>query len=286
MVTLRRGSRGSSVRRLQEQLIAVGALAPSARVDGIFGRVTERAVRDFDAKHGLPVNGVVEGETWAALAREVARADSDGRDRAKPPRPLPPMLGAIEAAGLPIYWRGDHHLTLFGVRARSRVAGRFDDLLGVARTVGGDWEIETYRGTTDPGGYWLRSPSKIAGTAILAAGHYRDVWTIDLHAGKYPALCQRRGPVSVYRDPSRDEILTLDPATIETGFFGINLHRSSSTGESTVVDRWSAGCQVFARGRDFDRVMLLAREQVERTGIETFSYSLIDESPATVSASA
>jgi len=274
---LRRGSRGEAVRRLQSALIEVGALAPSARVDGIFGRVTERAVRAFDREHGLTPNGVVEAETHEALARALGRADTGDAISAKAPRPLPVSIRTIEAAGLPIYWRGDHHLTLFGVRSTTRIAGRFDDLLGVAWTEDGRWRIETFAGTTDPGGYWLAKPSKVAGTAILAAGHYRDVWAIDLHAGRYPALCQRRGPVTVYRDATRDDRLDLDPATRETGYFGINLHRSSSAGESRVVDRWSAGCQVFARAADFDRVMLLAGEQVKRTGIDSFSYTLLDE---------
>jgi hypothetical protein len=33
------------------------------------------------------------------------------------------------------------------------------------------------------------------------------VYKLDHHAGKYLALCQRNGPVKVYRDSNRDQVL-------------------------------------------------------------------------------
>src|SRR5690606_24828097 len=61
---LRRGSRGSAVRALQTALTAAGyALA----ADGVFGPATERAVRAFQARHGLFVDGIAGPATMAAL---------------------------------------------------------------------------------------------------------------------------------------------------------------------------------------------------------------------------
>jgi peptidoglycan hydrolase-like protein with peptidoglycan-binding domain len=37
------------------------------KVDGVFGAETEKAVRQFQADHGLTVDGVVGRKTWAAL---------------------------------------------------------------------------------------------------------------------------------------------------------------------------------------------------------------------------
>ncbi len=61
----RRGSRGAIVRKLQEALSAAGYL--SAPSDGVFGPVTEAAVRSFQRDAGIDVDGLVGPMTWAAL---------------------------------------------------------------------------------------------------------------------------------------------------------------------------------------------------------------------------
>lgn len=63
MQTLRKGSKGDDVRRLQELL---GGL----EVDGIFGRKTEAAVKAYQAANGLKADGIVGPLTWAALTGE------------------------------------------------------------------------------------------------------------------------------------------------------------------------------------------------------------------------
>ena len=272
MTVLRRGSRGPEVVQLQEALHVVGTLPRSEPADGIFGSATEQAVRAWQRTAGLVVDGVAGPATIESLEDAVA-----GGQPANIPRPLPIALQVMEAAGHQVYWRGDGHLTIFGVRSSTREANRFDDLLGVAYTVDGRWVVETFAATTDPGTYWLRNPSRVAGTAILVPGQYRDTWKIDLHGGKYRALCQRSGPVKVYRDGDRDDMIDMDPSSIAEGYFGINIHRSSASGESTQVDKWSAGCQVFARTAGFDRMMELADEQIRKTGIDTFTYTLLSE---------
>jgi hypothetical protein len=62
--TIRRGARGTAVRRLQGRLNAHGA---RLAVDGIFGPATDRAVRSFQTKGRLAVDGIVGPRTWAAL---------------------------------------------------------------------------------------------------------------------------------------------------------------------------------------------------------------------------
>lgn len=61
---LRRGSRGEAVRRLQARLNAHGA---RLAVDGIFGPLTERAVRAYQQERRLAVDGIVGPQTWASL---------------------------------------------------------------------------------------------------------------------------------------------------------------------------------------------------------------------------
>jgi peptidoglycan hydrolase-like protein with peptidoglycan-binding domain len=59
LVLLKKGTRGSSVKKLQEKL-AVGA-------DGQFGPATEKAVRDYQQKNGLTVDGVAGPATLAHM---------------------------------------------------------------------------------------------------------------------------------------------------------------------------------------------------------------------------
>lgn len=66
MPQLRRGAKGSSVTELQTQLKARG-FDPGA-IDGVFGSMTESAVRAFQAARGLAVDGIVGPQTWGALA--------------------------------------------------------------------------------------------------------------------------------------------------------------------------------------------------------------------------
>jgi Transglycosylase-like domain/Putative peptidoglycan binding domain len=58
-VVVKRGDRGDAVRKVQTAL-GVGA-------DGVFGPVTERAVKSFQRSNGLVVDGIVGPQTRAAL---------------------------------------------------------------------------------------------------------------------------------------------------------------------------------------------------------------------------
>ena len=63
-VTLRKGSRNDAVSGLQQQLNAQGL---EIAIDGDFGDETDGAVREFQRKHRLTVDGEVALETWSAL---------------------------------------------------------------------------------------------------------------------------------------------------------------------------------------------------------------------------
>ncbi len=74
--TLKRGDRGRSVRMLQQILLDNGLLGaagvrlgnPSGvDVDGIFGPITESAVRDLQQRYKIPVTGRVNPVTWEVL---------------------------------------------------------------------------------------------------------------------------------------------------------------------------------------------------------------------------
>ncbi len=67
--TLRRGSRGDDVRRLQE-LMAVFGFDPGP-ADGVFGAMTAAAVRGFQDDTGIEIDGLVGRATKAAIATRL-----------------------------------------------------------------------------------------------------------------------------------------------------------------------------------------------------------------------
>ncbi|MHC4392686.1 MAG: peptidoglycan-binding domain-containing protein [Planctomycetota bacterium] len=64
-VTLRVGSRGPQVGRLQSRLVALGF--DPGTPDGIYGRKTESAVKAFQTSKGLVADGIAGPQTFAAL---------------------------------------------------------------------------------------------------------------------------------------------------------------------------------------------------------------------------
>jgi peptidoglycan hydrolase-like protein with peptidoglycan-binding domain len=71
LALLRRGDAGATVRKLQA-LLNAGDDA-GLDVDGDFGPLTERAVRDFQASRHLAVDGIVGVQTWTALVSSPPR---------------------------------------------------------------------------------------------------------------------------------------------------------------------------------------------------------------------
>ncbi|MBI4821704.1 MAG: peptidoglycan-binding protein [Deltaproteobacteria bacterium] len=68
---LSRGSRGEEVAQLQRTINASGA-NPPLEVDGKFGPLTDAAVRDFQTRSKIQVDGIVGPETRAALGYQMS----------------------------------------------------------------------------------------------------------------------------------------------------------------------------------------------------------------------
>ena len=64
--TLRRGSRGCYVMVLQDALSALGYQTGS-RIDGIFGSMTEAALKGYQRRNWLTVDGICGCNTWSKL---------------------------------------------------------------------------------------------------------------------------------------------------------------------------------------------------------------------------
>ena len=67
IIQVQQGSNGDAVRAVQSQIHGRGDGANQITVDGIFGSVTNDAVRAFQTLLGLPVDGIVGPQTWNYL---------------------------------------------------------------------------------------------------------------------------------------------------------------------------------------------------------------------------
>ena len=94
-VTYQRGSTGSTVRQIQTKLKNWGYYSGS--VDGVYGSATENAIRLFQQKNGLTVDGKAGPQTLKALGLSAgSAADSGSGDAA-----LLARLISAEARGEP-----------------------------------------------------------------------------------------------------------------------------------------------------------------------------------------
>ena len=64
---LRRGMKGADVKTLQAALITYGFSCGTAGADGDFGSATDAALRKFQTKYGLGVDGIAGTTTWSKL---------------------------------------------------------------------------------------------------------------------------------------------------------------------------------------------------------------------------
>jgi len=129
--TLRWGSRGASVRLVQERLREWQYYG--GPVDGIFGRRTFEAVRLFQRRNRLAVDGIVGPQTYAALGINVGVATP-----APAPEPAPDPEPAPAPAPAPA---GRETGSL-----ASRGVTRENDVRLLAQLIRGEAEAEPYNG--------------------------------------------------------------------------------------------------------------------------------------------
>ena len=193
------------------------------------------------------------------------------------------IKNAIESKGFK--WFNDsankgYDVNIVGIRNSStgkKVTNVFDDYITISfKDEKGEWMFYQWAATTDPGKKSMLEWHKMGitgGCARLVAGQYRTTWTVDKHQGKYDALCQRLAKVKVYRDT--DFNLEYDENKITEGIYGINIHKAGM--DSTWVENYSAGCQVFKRVKDFDEFMKICKRAAKIHG-NKFSYTLLNSS--------
>jgi hypothetical protein len=136
-------------------------------------------------------------------------------------------------------WEGkrgaDAHVKCIGIRGALDPHG--ENQLGVydddfVLCIGDN--VTEWKGSTDPGQYYLQHPLNPQGCAQLKEGIH--MFKPGTHQGRFLAFVQAES-FHVNRLDSKGNI-----ETVEFGEFGIHIH---SGGPGLNVDRFSAGCQVI-----------------------------------------
>jgi len=182
---------------------------------------------------------------------------------------------AVKAKGY-VYFAGpkDYDVNIVGVRNSApgqKVTNIFDDKLTISYRVDGKWHYHEWDATTEPGKKGVMQFHNAKGVARLVPGQYRGAYAVSMHRGKYQAVCQRLGDVTVWRDGNKD--MTFDETKTDTGMFGINIHKAGTV--SNFVENWSEGCQVFKKTKDFNEFMVIANRAKAIHG-NHFTYTLIE----------
>ena len=268
-MVLRRGDNNETVKKVQKVL----GVDPV----GNFGPKTEEAVKEWQKKNGLTPDGVVGPATLAKMGIVVEAAPAAKTTSSAPSSAIMYSKEKIETTvkkkGYKWFDDKDLHLNIVGVRnsdTGTKVTNAFDDKITLSYKKNGTWIYKEWMNTTDPGTKGVKEYHNAAGVARLVPGQYIDSHFLGLHQGKYEALKQQK-PVKVYRDANRD--MNYDENKIQEGVFGINIHKAGA--DSTYVENWSEGCQVFKRAAEFEEFMAIVRES-NKAGFKSFTYTLLE----------
>lgn len=173
----------------------------------------------------------------------------------------------------------NYNINLWGIRSSSKDTKHFNDTLIVFyQNISGHWFLEYFSITTDPSDIILMSPINIDGTAILCEGFHKGLWTLGYHKDRrdHKALVQC-SPCRVYRDNDKDNVIDSN-LPVQTGMFGINMHRASAWAKTPEIGLYSAGCQVHEDVEKYNRVFIPLMESCVNEGNTKFSYTLLLES--------
>ena len=191
---LRTGSTGSAVEQVQfwlNTLAQYESALPSLAVDGRYGASTASAVRAFQRRYGLTVDGVVGRETWNAIYNEFRSIQSDNGT----PNAYPGTALREGASGQNV------RLVQFWLKIAHTVYSRLNDLtvdgtFGAATTAAVK-RFQTYFGLTSDGVVGRTTWNKLYEV-------YNDIanklLSSSLRPGEYPGILRRGSSGTAVRE--------------------------------------------------------------------------------------
>lgn len=183
---------------------------------------------------------------------------------------------AYRKKGYPLL-EGVMQMNIFGVRNSDIAANTFDDRVGVLyKDITGQWQMEIYEATTDPGEYARLNPMNSDGTAIVVPGFHKECYKVGLHKGQ--EAMEQIAPMIYVRDANKNKTLDFLYKLTKWKIFKqvakTNIHRAGSN--SLIVDKWSYGCQVFKREADFKQFMKTVKGAIAYGHKNVFDYTLFE----------
>ena len=191
---LRTGSTGSAVEQVQfwlNTLAQYESAIPSLAVDGSYGAATASAVRAFQRRYGLTVDGVVGRETWNAIYNEFRSIQSDNGT----PNAYPGTALREGASGQNV------RLVQFWLKIAHTVYSRLNDLtvdgkFGAATTAAVK-RFQSYFGLTSDGVVGRTTWNKLYEV-------YNDIanklLSSSLRPGEYPGILRRGSSGTAVRE--------------------------------------------------------------------------------------
>ena len=180
------------------------------------------------------------------------------------------------------FFTDPYDLNVFGIRSNFKIAGDFDDLLGIAFIDNeGCEKLFLFNATTDSGAQYLLNPLHPKGAAILMTGQYPSAYKIGVHgrtwsSGGYEAL-EQINPMKYVRDNNKNNIIGDSVTPIFSGVLKTNIHRASKWKILDKIGPYSAGCQVIQSPIDFEIFMSICKQQDIHGLGDKFTYTLLEE---------
>jgi len=266
---------------VQRRLFGLTLLDPP--IDGVFGPVSNLALRQFAALVGLSVESKLE---WQ-LAEALLNHDADSLAPVSPKENFAGRIFRYMQRKNYFVARFPNYFTIVYVEGTTKTgmpndnrANAFNDRrIVLAIENGTPVEMGNWTSTTEPGKDYTETPLDPRGAARIAFGQYK-AWRVGVHHAGQPsgheALVQV-GTIRIHRDLNKD-YQRIGDAVFEGSQFGINQHWGYDRPEDN-VGAASAGCLV-GRSKDEHRefMRIVKRDtRVKASQGYTFITAVVDE---------
>ena len=165
-------------------------------------------------------------------------------------------------------------VNIFAIRCETGT-DEFDDIIGIAYYDSfGDFSLHTFKGTTEPGRFYLNNPLREEGCAIMVENQYLGVYEVGPHGRTGYEACRQAKNIKVYRDNNGNNQHDLDPSTIQEGIFYTNIHHGW---DAAKVGKNSAGCIVIQSKQQFTNIFMPLVKQSAKLCGKRFSFTLLNK---------